>query len=71
MRKRLSSEDFLKRVEELWQAGPKVKYQNPSAWIAFLEGAAFSLQPVKLAATITAPHNISIRFITQLPRSTP
>ena len=37
MRKRLSSEDFLKRAEELWQAGPKVKYQNPNAWIAFLE----------------------------------
>jgi len=37
MRKRLSSEDFLKLVEELWQPGPKVKYQNPNAWMAFLD----------------------------------
>jgi hypothetical protein len=37
MRKRLSSEDFLKLAGELWQNGPRVKYQNPNAWIAFLE----------------------------------
>ena len=36
MKKRLSSEDFLKVAEDLWQVGPKVRYKNPDAWIAYL-----------------------------------
>lgn len=29
--KRLSSQEFLKVHEKLWQKGPSIKYQNPSA----------------------------------------
>lgn len=36
MRKRLSSEEFLKVAEQLWQVGPKVRYKNPDAWITYL-----------------------------------
>lgn len=36
MSKRLSSKDFLKLAENFWEAGPKVKYQNPDVWIAYL-----------------------------------
>jgi len=36
MSKRLSSKDFLRLFGELWQAGPKVKYHNPDAWLGYL-----------------------------------
>jgi len=31
-KKRLSSEDFLKKADKLWRAGPEVKYQHPDSW---------------------------------------
>jgi hypothetical protein len=31
--KKLSSQEFLKVYETIWQDGPKIKYQNPDAWI--------------------------------------
>jgi len=34
MSRRLSSQDFLALAETLWQAGPKVKYQNPDGWMS-------------------------------------
>jgi hypothetical protein len=30
--KRLSSEDFLKKFDEMWQPGPTVKYRHPDSW---------------------------------------
>ncbi len=30
--KRLSSEDFLKKFDEMWQPGPEVKYRRPDSW---------------------------------------
>ncbi len=36
MKERLSSRDFFTFLEELWEAGPKVKYPNPDAWITYL-----------------------------------
>ena len=36
MRNRLSRKEFLKLMDELWQSGPKVKYQNPDAWVSHL-----------------------------------
>jgi hypothetical protein len=31
-KKRLSSEDFLKKADKLWREGPPVKYKYPDAW---------------------------------------
>jgi len=31
--KRLTSEEFLRIYEILWEEGPKVKYVNPDGWI--------------------------------------
>jgi len=31
-KKRLSSEEFLKKADKLWRTGPEVKYQNPDSW---------------------------------------
>jgi hypothetical protein len=31
-KKRLSSEDFLKKADKLWREGPVVKYKYPDAW---------------------------------------
>jgi len=31
-KKQLSSEEFLKKADKLWRAGPEVKYQNPDSW---------------------------------------
>jgi hypothetical protein len=31
-RKRLSSEEFLKVYDSLWQQGPTTKYQTPDGW---------------------------------------
>jgi hypothetical protein len=31
-KKRLSSEDFLKKANKMWQAGPPVKYTAPDSW---------------------------------------
>jgi hypothetical protein len=31
-RKRLSSEEFLKVYDTLWQQGPTTKYQTPDGW---------------------------------------
>jgi len=36
VRKRLSSKDFLTLLKALWESGPKVKYQNPDAWMGYL-----------------------------------
>jgi hypothetical protein len=30
--RRMSSEDFLKKAERLWRAGPEVKYRYPDSW---------------------------------------
>ncbi len=29
---KLSSEDFLKKVDKMWKPGPQVKYTRPDAW---------------------------------------
>jgi len=31
-KKHLSSEDFLKKADKLWRAGPPVKYKDPDSW---------------------------------------
>jgi hypothetical protein len=31
-KKRLSSEDFLKKADKLWRQGPEVKYKYPDSW---------------------------------------
>jgi hypothetical protein len=31
-KKRLSSKDFLKKANEIWREGPKVKYKYPDVW---------------------------------------
>jgi hypothetical protein len=28
----LSSEEFLKKADRMWRAGPAVKYKDPDAW---------------------------------------
>ena len=30
--KRLSSEEFRKVYDDLWEEGPKIQYQSPDAW---------------------------------------
>ena len=32
MKKRLSSKDFLKGFDRIWEKGPEVKYSNPDNW---------------------------------------
>ena len=32
MRRRMSSKDFLKFFDCIWEAGPTVRYQNPDKW---------------------------------------
>ena len=34
--KRLSSRDFLRLADALWERGVKVEYKNPDAWISYL-----------------------------------
>jgi len=35
-RRRLTSKDFFKLAEVLLEAGPKIKYRNPNAWMCHL-----------------------------------
>jgi hypothetical protein len=37
--KKLSTQEFLKAYEEMWQAGPEIKYQNPGAIEKYLQSA--------------------------------
>jgi hypothetical protein len=31
-KRRLTSEEFLKKADKLWREGPLVKYRDPDAW---------------------------------------
>jgi hypothetical protein len=33
MEKLLSSEEFLRHFEAIWEEDPKVRYRNPDAWV--------------------------------------
>jgi hypothetical protein len=32
MKKKSSNKEFVEKFEQLWKAGPEVKYENPEAW---------------------------------------
>lgn len=39
----MSSKDFLKIVDILWQAGVQVKYSNPDSWI--VQSTTYAVEP--------------------------